>query len=218
MRKLRDILGVVVLCLFILSFSIAFILLFKPLYAWSIDHLNIPAQSGMTKDILLKNYDVLISYLINPTVKTLSLPNFPSSANGLFHFQEVKDLFLLNMFILMITSVLSGIFLYQLKKQQRIWILIKPLFYVTLIPIVSVFLIYLNFDFLFVLFHKVAFNNDMWIFNASTDPIILALPQEFFMYCFIIVFLMVEFLAVSGYFLAKKFGFPFVTHKKHELD
>ncbi len=44
------------------------------------------------------------------------------------------------------------------------------------------------FNTLFIKFHELFFNNDAWIFDPKKDPIILALPEEFFMVCFIVVF------------------------------
>ena len=218
MRKIRDIGGFLSICLFILSFSIAFILFFTPLYKWSIGHLGIVEQTGVAKDALIQNYRILVSYLTNPFVKTLSLPDFSSSADGLFHFFEVKRLFLLNNSILLVSAFSSFFFIKQLKKEDRIWVLIKPFYLLLFLPIVALFFIYVNFDTLFVLFHKVAFNNDKWLFNASTDPIIMALPQEFFMYCFAIVFVMIESFAAGGYFLSKKKGFSYSQIKDTHTD
>ena len=36
-------------------------------------------------------------------------------------------------------------------------------------------------------FHKLFFDNDDWIFNPRTDPVIKILPDEFFMHCAIAI-------------------------------
>jgi len=207
MKKLRDAIGILALFLFTVSFSIALVIFFTPLYKWSTVHFGIPEYLGMAKETLFKNYHILLSYLINPWSKQLHMPDFSSSPNGLFHFYEVKRLFLLNNITLLISGTVAAFFIQQLKKERRIWILIKPFFFMLLIPVVLLFFLLANFDRMFVLFHELAFNNDAWLFDPSTDPIILALPQEFFMYSFAAAFLLIEGIFFSGYHLAKKYAF-----------
>jgi integral membrane protein (TIGR01906 family) len=72
-----------------------------------------------------------------------------------------------------------------------------------LLPLGVVLALLINFDVLFVLFHQVFFNNDAWLFNPATDPIILALPAEFFMHSFLLAFGLIEVLLVIGYFTTK---------------
>ena len=49
-----------------------------------------------------------------------------------------------------------------------------------------------NGDRFFVLFHKLFFNNDYWIFDETTDPVIRILPDGFFLHCaFMILFLII---------------------------
>ena len=38
----------------------------------------------------------------------------------------------------------------------------------------------IDFDSLFILFHKVAFTNDLWLLNPQTDLLIRLMPIEFF--------------------------------------
>mgnify|MGYP003420509014 CR=1 FL=1 len=52
-----------------------------------------------------------------------------------------------------------------------------------LIPAVLGLLMALNWDKAFVVFHKIAFDNDYWIFDAATDPVITILPDTFFLHC-----------------------------------
>ncbi len=52
----------------------------------------------------------------------------------------------------------------------------------------------------FVTFHKLFFNNDYWIFDSSTDPIITVLPDGFFLHCAIAIFVLVA--ATSSFILA----------------
>ena len=42
-------------------------------------------------------------------------------------------------------------------------------------------------DKVFVWFHQLLFRNDYWIFSADSDPIILFLPDGYFMHCAVMI-------------------------------
>ena len=48
-------------------------------------------------------------------------------------------------------------------------------------------MVVIDFSKTFYFFHKIFFRNDYWIFDPVTDPIINALPEEFFMIELILV-------------------------------
>lgn len=206
-RRALDVLGIAGLLLFILSFAIAFTINFTPLYSWTAQSMGLAESLGMPHETLMENYHILLDYLNNPWIPELHMPDFPSSESGLFHFYEVKRLFLLDYVILALTAVGSFFYLRYLRRTNRIWVLVKPFMVASMVPVALLFFLAVNFDRLFVLFHEVFFNNDAWIFNPSTDPIILALPQDFFMYCFILTFVLMEAMLIGGYFLTKKYAF-----------
>ena len=59
------------------------------------------------------------------------------------------------------------------------------------------------------LFHKLLFSNDYWMFDIETDPIILMLPEEFFMHaaCAILLFILCGSIfcySMYRYFIKKK--------------
>ena len=56
------------------------------------------------------------------------------------------------------------------------------------LPMILGILVALFWDKVFVIFHELFFNNDYWIFDYRTDPIILLLPDEFFMHCALLIF------------------------------
>ena len=192
MKVVKNSLGLLAIFLFILSFAIAFTINFIPLYSFDIDFLNIPERTGLSKEVLIDNYRILMNYLNVPWVETLHMPDFPSSESGLFHFYEVKRLFLLDYAILIVSGIISVLFLRAKKKTNTLYELIQPTRVMILLPLMILFLIFLNFDELFTTFHHIFFNNDAWLFDYRTDPIILALPQEFFMHCFLLVMIIVE--------------------------
>lgn len=197
-------LGFTFLTLFILSLSIAVTINFRPLYAVIIDYLQITDIVDLSKEQILLNYRILLDYLNTPWVNSLNMPNFPSSANGLFHFFEVKKLFMLVYLILIISGVGTVWFFQLLNRKRQSWRLLPYFRWSMLIPLVVLLALVVRFDTLFLLFHQVFFNNDAWLFNPATDPIILALPAEFFMHSFLLVFGLIEVSLVLSYLLVNK--------------
>lgn len=190
--------------LFILSLSIAVTINFTPLYSFDIDYLEITETLKMPKEQISTNYRILLNYLNMPWIAELNMPDFPSSARGLFHFVEVKKLFALDYLILLFSGVGTFGFVRYLNRRQQSWQLLLYFRRGILLPMGVVLALLINFDVLFVLFHQVFFNNDAWLFNPSTDPIILALPEAFLMHSFILAFGVIEFLFIIGYFISKK--------------
>ena len=111
---------------------------------------------------------------------------------------------LLDYAILGVSAVAAGLFLRMVKKEQEYWRMMNPLRLMIAAPLAALAIIFMNFDRLFVAFHGVFFNNDAWIFDARTDPIILALPQDFFMHCFVLVFVLLELVLVLVYFWVRR--------------
>lgn len=177
-EKVFHVVGMISLFLFIVSLSIVLTINLTPLYAFDIDYLKISQNVGLSKETLMENYRVLLNYLNLPWVTELNFLDFPSSESGLFHFYEVKRLFILDYVIAMITAVSSFFYLRYIKKNKLFWKLVRPFQVAIAVPFVVLFMIAVSFDQLFVAFHKVFFNNDAWLFNPSTDPIILALPDR----------------------------------------
>lgn len=189
--------------LFILSLSIAVTITFTPLYSFDIDYLEITETLKMPKEQISTNYRILLNYLNMPWIAELNMPDFPSSARGLFHFVEVKKLFALDYLILLFSGVGTFGFVRYLNRRQQSWQLLPYFRWGTLIPLAILLALLVSFDTLFVLFHQVFFNNDAWLFNATTDPIILALPAEFFMHSFLLAFGLIEVFLILGYFTTK---------------
>lgn len=203
-HKLRDYLGIASLMVTIITLAIALTIWAIPLFKFSLQHLHVPERVGMSFESIMENYRVLLSYLHFPWIDQLVLPDFPVSTSGAFHFYEVKLLFYLNYGLLFLSMIGSFFYLRKLKEIQGFWRL-RPVFRLAIIiPFLLVFVLALDFDWLFVKFHEIAFNNDAWLFNPTTDPIINVLTQEFFMYSFMLFFLLIELFFVSSYFYLKK--------------
>ncbi|MTD41674.1 TIGR01906 family membrane protein [Erwinia sp. CPCC 100877] len=194
------------LCLFltILALTITITINFRPLYLWDINYLHILDNVAMDRVTLVKNFDQLMAYLNNPFNQTLKLADFPVSASGAFHFYEVKRLFLVCYGVLLVTFIPSLYFIIRLVKTNRLWRLIRPFEWGMVIPILFAGVMALGFDQFFVTFHKIFFNNNDWLFDPVTDPIINVLPEGFFMHCFILFFVLLELFFFIGIIAGKR--------------
>ena len=110
----------IVLALFLLSTAITFVIFFEPLFRGVILLFGLEQHSGISTAKLMENYHVLISYLTRPWIKELVMPDFPSSPQGLFHFEEVKRLFMINFGIAVISTIVSLVLIRRLKKKKII--------------------------------------------------------------------------------------------------
>lgn len=199
---------------FILSLAVAVTINFYPLYAFDINYLNIPNDTGLSKAEILVNYQILLDYLNSPVAAELNMPSFSSSAKGLFHFAEVKKLVMLDYLILTVSAIGTSCFLWYIKSENKYRQISSYFRWGMFFPLIIVLALLISFDTLFVLFHQVFFNNDAWLFNPATDPIILALPAEFFMHSFFLAFGLVELVLILGYFTTKKRSGPSLPPEK----
>ena len=122
-------------------------------------------------------------------METLELPTLPMSETGRIHFEEVKVIFVFFQWAAIVSMILVIILirLNQKRENYRFWKYTSVMSIA--VPVVLAALIALNWDMVFVVFHKIMFNNDYWIFDASTDPVIMILPDSFFMHCAIMALL-----------------------------
>ena len=177
----------IALSMTIICFAILFSLYFRELYYWDIGHLSISQSAHMNEDEIKQNYDVLIDYITDTKIEKLKFPSFGMSQEGEIHFKDVKNIFILikkSMYILGIYSLL-GILISMMKKQYKflkhsaIGVLAGPLGLLSLAMI--------DFDKSFVMFHNLAFSNEYWIFDPIKDPVIMILPQDFFLHSFLLI-------------------------------
>ena len=181
--------GLMALLMVLVAISTSFILtiLYSPLiYAGFSGVFPFYQTLKLDYGLVLHNYMELYRYLINPFQQVLAFPNFISSAQGLQHFAEVKGL----MWGLAIVCVMSWGGLFHVKHRgtsfTKLWLkhYIKQIQYV-LIGIAGLTVLF--FEQAFLLFHQLLFRNDLWLFNPTTDPIILVLPLELFQLFFVVI-------------------------------
>ncbi|AYM03475.1 TIGR01906 family membrane protein [Levilactobacillus yiduensis] len=162
------------------------------LYRLDIHWLNITQEVQMAPAKIMHNYWQMLSYLELPWVTDLKMTDFPTSFTGMVHFHDVKNLFLLNNVVLLLSVTPAVLYLRQLKRRAEQWRLLRPVQVAAVVPIVLGAMLAVNFNGFFIAFHEVLFRNNDWIFDPDLDPIINALPDTFFLHCFVLAFVLFE--------------------------
>ncbi len=177
-----------VLTLAIIGISVVGTLAFRPLYYHDMAALGIAEDTGLSEEEIRRNYDALIDYNMAWTDGDLKFPTLPMSETGKIHFEEVKEIFDVFKYLAVFGSVLGVVgIVFMAKKKEYRYLKMTAIISCGL-PVVLGILVALFWDKIFVIFHELFFNNDYWIFDYRTDPIILLLPDEFFMHCALLIF------------------------------
>lgn len=175
----------VLFLIFFISLGLAVAIYFRPFYYMGMDRIS--AETGYSVDIIKENYDALIDWCSPFFTGELDFPSLPESASGISHFAEVKVIFNLFFVLLFVTPLfLAGLIYLQYKRGNTSFLLSSPII-VCVLPLLIGLACAIDFNRIFVLFHQVVFNNDDWLFSPKEDPIILFLPERFFMQCALII-------------------------------
>ena len=181
----------IIFTLFFISTSVIIVINSRFLYRMDVDFLHLSENSGYSKEVITRNYDVLIDYCSPFNDGELRFPDLPSSESALSHFAEVKVIFVAMYYIAVVTGILLIFIILQKRKKNEYRYLKTASLTCIILPAIVGIASMINFDKTFILFHKLVFSNDDWLFNPSTDPIILLLPEAFFMHCAIAIVLLV---------------------------
>lgn len=188
LKVLTQALTVVCGLVMLVSIGVVFVLNFRPLYYFDIEYLGIEASSGLDASQIRENYDALIDYNSFFYDGDLELPTLSMSESGRTHFAEVKDIFNVMYVLSAVTFVLFvAVFILSWRVNNKNLRAAGAL--IGGIPLLCGALMIAFFDRVFVLFHNVLFDNDYWLFDPATDPVINILPEEFFMQCGVIIVL-----------------------------
>ncbi|GAX46451.1 TIGR01906 family membrane protein [Pseudolactococcus reticulitermitis] len=154
-----------------------------PLFHSLITIFKLPELTYLSPKTISYNFNRLMSYLLNPMVKNLDMPDFKSSQAGLKHFADVKLLFLLALLVTVVLLVPAINFI----KKKRYSQFYQGIKICLLIPILlAVVALFGGFESIFISFHQIFFRDSTWLFDPATDPIINILPETYFMLCFMI--------------------------------
>jgi len=184
------------------------------IYRLVINFSDLTSVTGLSAGSLMENYRQIVAYLQLPWVQELRMPDFYMSETGRIHFEEVKVIFqaLYLILILFIVTWVIGV-----KKEVEVLSIFNKganLIF-TFFGLIGMGIM-VDFSQAFVWFHRLIFNNDYWIFNAVTDPVILALPEELFMILgvMVIVILFSQSLLIKYFYFKNKRKSPLLgnTH------
>ena len=179
--------------IFVIGFSIALPIWFRPFYYSQIEKLDIVDYSGFTREQIIRAYDDVLNYLNFGT--PFATGELKYSESGKSHFEDCKILFDLDTWATLISGLvlLTALVLKCLKvlKPAKLakfdWFFYSGIFAV-LLPIVLGGAVAVDFENAFVVFHKIFFpGKENWMFNWYEDEIIRILPSEFFMNCAIFI-------------------------------
>ena len=178
----------------VISVPIAIVLLWRGFYYWHIDLLDITSLTGYTKDELIMSFDELMDSLI--FYKPFGEGVFEYSESGMNHFLDCRILFTIDLIAAPISLVIFALYAFLIKfnfiKVYQVKNL-SVLFFASFVPIIAfgalaIFAL-IDVDAAYAFFHAVLFpGKDNWLFNGNTDPIIYALPEQFFLDCGIFIF------------------------------
>lgn len=197
-KKLISIFLTVLTICFIISFSVAVPLLYRPFYYNHIEEYNLTAETNLTEEQIKQTYDEIVDFGIGKKDE-FSLTHFKFSQEGKLHFEDVKKLFILDLSVMSVSSILLfAIIIYCKIKNIKIYNFKghSPYFYsgvtiITTFAVVAV-LASVNFNRAFIIFHKIFFpGKTNWVFSYAEDPVISILPQEFFRNCAILILFIV---------------------------
>jgi integral membrane protein (TIGR01906 family) len=163
-------------------------------YRYAIQKYELNKYTGLSTEILMDNYKRVINYVQNPFIKELELNNLSMSNFGRIHFFEVKRIFVTFYIIGIIFIAIIILNVISNKNNNLGKRLIKS--FNRSVNIIALIFISVSiasardFSEAFVYFHKIFFRNNYWIFDPVTDPIINALPEEFFMIELILIIIL----------------------------
>ena len=167
----------IILTLTIISLAVVLTLACKPLYYLDIHALHIPETTGCTISEIKANYNAVIDYCLSFGNAPLEFPTFPMF--NLFKYMVIGG-----------TLASTAGILWMRRKHCYGYLKLTAILTVALPAIIGA-AVALNWDRTFVTFHEIAFNNDYWLFDPATDPVINILPDLYFLHCAVMILALV---------------------------
>ena len=172
-------------------------------YSLEISYFALPDKVYLKAETIQYNFNILMNYLTNPFSQVLQMPDFRSSAAGLHHFAVVKNLFHLVQLVALVTLPSFYVFVKGIVKKGFLSLFSKGLLALVVLPLlIGLGGVLIGFDQFFTLFHQILFvGDDTWLFDPAKDPVILILPETFFLHAFLLFFALYE--SFFGYLYLK---------------
>ncbi len=178
----------------LVTFSIGLPIYVRPFYYIQIDMLDMPDDTGYTKEQIMEAYDEVLDFLVLRD-REFGTGELSYSEEGKSHFEDCKVLFDLNitafcisLFVVLLLCLLSGIGAVKLARPLGL-----PITFFSGLSALLLFgalgvIVALDFSHAFEVFHAIFFpGKENWQFDPFCDEIITVMPEEFFMNCAILI-------------------------------
>jgi len=166
--------------LIIISGSLNFIVRSSLIYDYNISTYSIEKRTSLSLEEIKEINLGIRTYFFNEK-ELLDIDIF--SNKEILHMKDVKSVMNFIFDISKILSIVFCILTFVLYSYFRVYIY-KLIFYsLSLFLSILVFLgtsFLLFFQELFIIFHQIAFNNDLWILNPNEDYLLMMYPEDFF--------------------------------------
>jgi integral membrane protein (TIGR01906 family) len=201
-QKTRDtslsVIFIIAVVILTITFSIGLPIYVRPFYYAHIPSIQEEFREWydveIETDYIKDAYDEVLDFLTK-NGKEFGTGELPYSEEGKGHFEDCKVLFDLNKYAFMISMTIVVVL--TLLHSFDVIKLMRPrgysLTFIAGVGTLALFLILallvsMDFDAAFTIFHKIFFpGKDNWLFNPNYDPIIMFMPQNFFMNCAILI-------------------------------
>lgn len=189
-----SILFVIAIAVMVITFSISLPIYVRQFYYAHVDALDLPETYGIEKEEIIKAYDEVLDYLTFEG-KEFGTGILAHSEEGKAHFEDCKVLFNLNKYafwialaVILILWCLDKVCVVKLAQPFGLPLrFFAGLFTILLFGALAV-VVMQDFSSAFTTFHQIFFPGKAnWLFNPNTDPIILFMPNKFFMDCAILI-------------------------------
>ncbi|WP_313961034.1 TIGR01906 family membrane protein [uncultured Parvimonas sp.] len=185
MKKIFAFLISLSIILFILLYSIDFMAKDISYYNNFHNEYKIDKESGLSKEWIESASNSLVEFIKNGDKEVLK-NHF--NEKEISHMEDVYKLFKLDRVVYTSLFIITLIvFIYKLIKNDKLffkyirkYILIAYITVISFLGVCSMF-----FSESFIYFHKLFFNNDLWLLDYKTDLMIRILPEEFFFVLFL---------------------------------
>ena len=189
--------------LIIISGSLNFIVRSSLIYDYNISTYSIEKRTSLSLEKIKEINLGIRTYFFNEK-ELLDIDIF--SNKEILHMKDVKSVMNFIFDISKILSIVFCILTFVLYSYFRVYIY-KLIFYsLSLFLSILVFLgasFLLFFQELFIIFHQIAFNNDLWILNPNEDYLLMMYPEDFFRDVAILILVTSFILNVIVYFLLR---------------
>ena len=181
----------IMIFLFLLSLSVVVTLFFRLPYYLDIRLLDLPERSGRSVTEIRAAYDAMIDYMAIWNRGSLTIPGFAMSEHGRIHFEDCKEIFDLVQILFLASGIFTAVSFVRHRKSPYCGYLRAAGILSLIFPALILSFALLSWEKMFILFHRVFFRNDYWLFDSSVDPVILILPDSFFLQCALEILLIV---------------------------